>query len=193
MKPLGYVGQFDHWADLIEGIRHGQAGAVEGLYTAIVDGIRPRLMRDVGFQNAEDGLHEVMLIVLDAAVRGTIRDPRRLAGFLRTVTHRRVCAHIRLMAASRTTLPMEDRDQVVPRDQWPDALIQADERAAAATKLFSRLRPREREVLVRFYYREEGHGQICSEMGLTHTQFRLVKSRAIARCMDLARQSRATA
>jgi RNA polymerase sigma-70 factor (ECF subfamily) len=41
--------------------------------------------------------------------------------------------------------------------------------------------PRDREILMRFYLREEPADRICSEMGLSETQFHLLKSRAKAR------------
>jgi len=40
------------------------------------------------------------------------------------------------------------------------------------------LRPRDREILTRFYLHSQTQEQICKEMGLTDTQFRLAKSRA---------------
>jgi DNA-directed RNA polymerase specialized sigma subunit len=48
-----------------------------------------------------------------------------------------------------------------------------------------RLKKRDREILERFYLREQNAQQICAEMRLTETQFRLFKSRAIARCVSL--------
>jgi DNA-directed RNA polymerase specialized sigma24 family protein len=44
---------------------------------------------------------------------------------------------------------------------------------------------RDREVLVRFYLQEQSPGQICRDMRLTATQFRLTKSRAKARFTEL--------
>jgi RNA polymerase sigma-70 factor, ECF subfamily len=44
--------------------------------------------------------------------------------------------------------------------------------------------PRCREILERFYLREQRREQICREMSLTETQFRLLKSRAKARLGD---------
>jgi DNA-directed RNA polymerase specialized sigma24 family protein len=46
---------------------------------------------------------------------------------------------------------------------------------------------RDREVLVRFYLKEEDPDIICREMELTETQFRLIKSRAKARFGELGR------
>ena len=41
---------------------------------------------------------------------------------------------------------------------------------------------------MRFYLREQTPEEICDEMGLTETQFRLLKSRAKARFAELGRK-----
>lgn len=48
---------------------------------------------------------------------------------------------------------------------------------------------RDREILMRFYLDEQSQDQICAEMGLTETQFRLLKSRAKARFGELGRKA----
>jgi len=50
------------------------------------------------------------------------------------------------------------------------------------------LKDHEREILRRFYLEEQTQEQICAEMGLTETQFRLLKSRAKARFGELGRR-----
>ena len=47
---------------------------------------------------------------------------------------------------------------------------------------------RDREILTRFYLREQSQEQICEDMNLTETQFRLLKSRAKARFGELGRR-----
>ena len=48
--------------------------------------------------------------------------------------------------------------------------------------------PRDREVLTRFYLREQSQEQICRDMRLTDTQFRLLKSRAKARFGEIGKK-----
>ena len=50
------------------------------------------------------------------------------------------------------------------------------------------LSSRDREILTRFYLQEESQEQICREMKLTDTQFRLLKSRAKARFGEMGRR-----
>jgi DNA-directed RNA polymerase specialized sigma24 family protein len=55
-------------------------------------------------------------------------------------------------------------------------------------KVLRGLSARDREVLTRFYLHEQSQEQICREMNLTGTQFRLMKSRAKARFGELGRR-----
>ena len=50
------------------------------------------------------------------------------------------------------------------------------------------LSPRHRDILARFYLQEQGEKEICKEMGLSETQFRLLKNRAKQRFGELGRQ-----
>ena len=63
-----------------------------------------------------------------------------------------------------------------------------------AMRVLNSLPARDREILMRFYLRGQTPRQICREMNLTDTQFRLVKSRAKARFTELgkARMARRT-
>jgi DNA-directed RNA polymerase specialized sigma24 family protein len=47
---------------------------------------------------------------------------------------------------------------------------------------------RDREVLTRFYLNEESVDEICKNMDLSETQFRLIKSRAKARFGELGKR-----
>ncbi len=47
---------------------------------------------------------------------------------------------------------------------------------------------RDREILTRFYLMEQSQQQICDQMCLTETQFRLLKSRAKARFGELGKR-----
>ena len=63
----------------------------------------------------------------------------------------------------------------------------ADQQKWLMEMLLNALTARDREMLLRFYVREQSPDQICAEMGITETQFRLVKSRAKARFAELRR------
>jgi DNA-directed RNA polymerase specialized sigma24 family protein len=62
------------------------------------------------------------------------------------------------------------------------------EREDLIKKVLSELSDRDREILTRFYLKEQSESKICLEMVLTETQFRLLKSRAKARFGDLGKK-----
>jgi RNA polymerase sigma-70 factor (ECF subfamily) len=176
------------WAEIVEKIRSDDESGVEELYSALCDGARSKLFRLVGPQSDEDRLHEVLVIVMEAIRTGELRDPQRLMGFVRTVTRRQVAAHIRGAITGRRRMVAVSGAEPTADAESPESVAAAQEQVQALRKVLSRLNPRDREILVRFYLHEQDRMQICGEMGLTDTQFRLYKSRAIARCSDLAQQ-----
>jgi len=56
------------------------------------------------------------------------------------------------------------------------------------TSILRSLPDRDREILTRFYLDEQTQEQICEDMNLTETQFRLLKSRAKARFGELGKR-----
>jgi len=62
------------------------------------------------------------------------------------------------------------------------------QREALATKILKSISQRGRDVLTRFYLMEQSQEQICMDMNLTDTQFRLLKSRAKARFAELGKR-----
>jgi RNA polymerase sigma-70 factor (ECF subfamily) len=55
-------------------------------------------------------------------------------------------------------------------------------------RVLNSLSKRDRKVLTRFYVLEQSQQQICSEMNLTETQFRGLKSLAKARFEELGKR-----
>jgi RNA polymerase sigma factor (sigma-70 family) len=176
----------EYWADIVASIQRGEAHGVEELYRAISKNSSGTLFRSVDPQSVEDYIHEIVVVVLEAIRAGEIRDPACLMGFVKTVTHRRVSLHIRTaMRHRRRTVSIEDgQDPMTPVHQSPEARASLKEKAQNVKKAIASLPDRDREILLRFYYQEQAPEQICREMLLTATQFRLSKSRAIAKCQE---------
>ena len=55
-------------------------------------------------------------------------------------------------------------------------------------KVLGGVAARDREILTRFYLMEQTQEQICDQMNLTETQFRLLNSRVKARFGELGRR-----
>ena len=159
------------------------------LYEFISTGLRPYLARQLRAQDFHDKVHSIFVDVVIAIQRGQLREPHRLMGFARTIARRKVSGYIDDAAATR-------RNQV----DIGSAFWLASPRATPESEMISReqqdlvrwtlahLSQREGEILSRFYMQEQSQQQICLEMGLTHTQYRLLKWRSKARFEQVSRR-----
>ena len=73
------------------------------------------------------------------------------------------------------------------RDSPEEAAIARENEQMAEVVLRS-ISERDRDILTRFYLKEQSQEEICLEMNLSETQFRLLKSRAKARFGELGRK-----
>jgi RNA polymerase sigma-70 factor, ECF subfamily len=169
------------WAGIVTRIQAGQKSGMEELYRVLNRGIRYYLARQLGPQDLEDRLHEILLIVVSAIQNRQVREPERIMGFVRTVAQRRVAAHI-----ERATQNRQKESELTPsldvadQKQDPEQLAMMRQKVELMKSVLAQMPERQREILVRFYRDEQTPEQICQEMSLTETQFRLVKSRAKA-------------
>jgi RNA polymerase sigma-70 factor, ECF subfamily len=177
------------WAELVNRIRVGDSGAMEELYQVFSTGIRFRLYRQLGPQDLDDHVHDAFLVVAQSIRRGDLRQPERLMGYVHTVVRRQVAAHIESAVQARRNRSDLD-DGITLRDHRPDPEKDAIEHESQtlAFRLLNSIAKRDREVLIRFYLKEQSPGEICRSMSLTSTQFRLIKSRAKARFGELGRR-----
>ncbi|MGO9232375.1 MAG: RNA polymerase sigma factor [Bryobacteraceae bacterium] len=176
------------WSPLVARIRAGDQSALEELYGLFSKGIRFYLCRQLGPQDLDDRVHDVFLTITQSIQSGELREPERLMGYVRTVVRRQVAARIDAnVNARRRQTSLEDG--VVLRDRSPDPerLAIQGENVAVALRILNSIAKRDREVLIRFYLNEQPAEQICREMDLTETQFRLIKSRAKARFGELGK------
>ena len=175
------------WASLVERVRNGDDLAREELCAELADLARARLHWGVDPQLLDDKLHDVLVSLLEAIRDGAIRDPERLIGFVRTLSRRRVSLHIRANIQRRSHfVPIGRMDFAAPAEESPEAAARRSENFETLRRLLRRVCARDREILLRFYLDEQAPERICREMGLTATQFRLYKSRALARCSQAA-------
>ncbi len=163
---------------------------MEDLYRVFSEGIRFYLWRQLGAQDLTDKVHDLFLIVTESIMSGELREPERLMGYVRTVVRRQVASHIYKARQQRSNwFQVDVATTLHDRRPSPEHWVIRRQYNDCALRILSTLRKREREVLVRFYLHEQAAAEICREMQLTHTQFRLLKSRAKARLGKLC-QSR---
>jgi len=177
------------WSRLVDRIQAGDPAGMEQLYAVFVKGVRFFLWRQLGPQDLDDKVHDVFLIITQSIKRGELRDPERLMGYVRTVVRRQVAAHIDSAVHARRNHQSLDPSLTLS-DHQPDPERRAIEKENqdVALRMLAGLPKRDREVLIRFYLQEQSAEEICRDLNLTETQFRLIKSRAKARYGELGRR-----
>jgi RNA polymerase sigma-70 factor, ECF subfamily len=181
------------WPLLVLQIKAGKDEGMEQLYKLFSRGIRFYLCRQLGPQELEDKVHDTFLIVVNAIRRGDLREPERLMGFVRTVVRRQVAAYIeQAVQTRREQAELESGIAVADRSQNPEQEAILKQKAALMKSALDSLSKRDRDILIRFYLKEQPQEQICREMSLTETQFRLLKSRAKAKFGEIGKKKLVT-
>jgi RNA polymerase sigma-70 factor, ECF subfamily len=177
------------WAELVDKIKQNDTIGLEELYRVFSRGVRFYLCRQLGPQDLDDRVHDTFLTVAQAIQRGDLREPERLMGYVRTIVRRQVAAQIEENVHSRKhEIDLDWGLAVHDAGSNPEQTAIQRQNEDIARKVLKGIAPRDREVLIRFYLEEQPAEQICDEMGLTETQFRLLKSRAKARFAELGKR-----
>jgi len=168
--------------EIVRLVRSGDAAGLERLYAVFARGVRFYLWRQLGPQDLDDKVHDTFLLVVQAIQRDELRDPERLMGYVRTIVRRQVAAHIdRVVQKRRQQMDIEAGLAIADDNADPESgAIQRQERDLMLSVLAAMTR-RDRDILTRFYLLGHSQERICREMGLSSTQFRLLKSRAKVR------------
>jgi RNA polymerase sigma factor (sigma-70 family) len=183
VEPAAAALDLPDWTATVERIQAGDPDAMAELYAVFTRGIRYLLLRSLGIEDIDDRVHDCFVIVTEAIRSGELREPARLMGYVRTVVRRHIAASIEdTVARRRNVVEFEDAVFTLSdRKNNPEQDLLARQRAEIARRVFNGVSRRDREILRRFYLLEQPQELICSEMGLSYNQFRLLKSRAKAR------------
>jgi RNA polymerase sigma-70 factor (ECF subfamily) len=181
------------WPLLVAQIKAGDDNGLERLYQLFSRGVRYYLCRQLGPEELEDRVHDTFLIVVNAVKKGDLREPERLMGFVRTIVRRQVATYIdHAVHTRREQTDLESGVAVVDRKGDPEQQAIARQKTELMKSVLESLSERDRDILVRFYLREQSQEQICREMRLTETQFRLLKSRAKAKFGEIGKKKLAS-
>lgn len=181
-QPFLIDERFRDAAGLVERIRLGERNSIETLCTLVRTQGRYQLARKVSRDFREDKFHDAVVTVLTAIRNGSLHRPERLSSFVYTITRRSVTAQIRANIRERRCTSLNDTASVPSQSISPEAEAARAQKQQQIVTVLATLCPRDRELLTRFYLDEQLPDQICAEMQLTPTQFRLYKSRALSRC-----------
>ena len=177
------------WAELVDKIKQNDTTGLEELYRVFSRGVRFYLCKQLGPQDLDDRVHDTFLTVAQAIQRGDLREPERLMGYVRTIVRRQIAAQIEENVQSRKhEIDLDWGLAVRDAGSDPEQIAIQSQSEDIARKVLKSIAPRDREVLIRFYLEEQTAEQICGEMSLTETQFRLLKSRAKARFGKLGKR-----
>lgn len=177
------------WKAVVQQIRAGEPRGAEDLYRNLATGARLFLQRRLGTSDVEDLVHDLFVIVVETIRRGDLREPERLMGFVRTVLHRQMSIGIsRLIHAREASINLQSAPHLIATEPTPEQRATAHQNAIIMKQVLKKMSTRNREILTRFYLREESPERICMELGLTETQFNLLKSRAKARLTELVQR-----
>ena len=177
------------WKTVVEKIRAGDPAGEETLYRNLTSGARLFLQRRLGTQSVDDLVHDLFVLIIQAIRRGDLREPERLMGFVRTVLNRQFSLAVsQIIRKRQTSVALESAGDLTAADPTPEQQAAMRQKVALMKQTLKQLNDREFEVLTRFYLREESPQRIRIEMGLTQTQFDLLKSRAKAKLTFLVQR-----
>ncbi|HME10036.1 MAG TPA: sigma-70 family RNA polymerase sigma factor [Bryobacteraceae bacterium] len=172
------------YAELVDRIQQGHPSGMEQLY-GIAKNFTLFLVRQLGNEDVQDKVHDVFVTTAQAITSGKLRDPERLVPFVTTVT--RFYTYGQIERRSRLRKMESNVEELNMADARVDLEQSAyrRQRREIVTEILDNMKDRDRDLLDRFYMQEQSKEQICREMQLTPTQFRLFKSKAKSRFAKL--------
>lgn len=165
------------WDSIVRLVACGDSAACENLYVQF-SSYRCFFGRSVERSDADDLFHELIIDVVTQIKNGLLREPARLAGYVRVIAIRKLRDFITERSRARTSHADLDTTPLQYGGDDPEAETIARENRNIALRILTDLPTRDREVLIRFYLYGELAERIQAELSLTPTQFRLIKSRA---------------
>jgi RNA polymerase sigma-70 factor (ECF subfamily) len=182
------------FAGLAQRIQEGDPAAESELVTCFSRGLLLMLRRLVQNPALADDLHqETFALVLAKVRRGEVREPERLAGFIRGTARNLFIADRRKEARYRSLDDgWEEGEGASPEatlaDRGPAPLdrVLAQEEARQVRRLLDELRfDRDRQLLLRFYLSDDAKEEICADLEIEPERFNKVLFHARERLREL--------
>lgn len=166
--------------DLVSRVRNGDLAAEAEMIERYSRGLRFLLRRKTRDPHlAEDFLQETWAIVLVKIREKGLDNPGRLAGYLCGIANNLALGEMRRVNRQRTTVNSEMVALIPDDSSNPFRNVSRAEVCTQVSKLLDDLKKeRDREILKRFYVREEDKESICSVLGVDSVHFNRVLYRA---------------
>jgi RNA polymerase sigma-70 factor (ECF subfamily) len=109
----------------------------------------------------EDVVDEILMQAIEKVKNGAFRGDSSVGTFLYTITSRRIIDHIR-----QKTKVLRHAPEPAP---FPDPHVEAEgrERARTIAEAVGRLKPKFRDVLYLYYYKELSRDEVARELGIS--------------------------
>jgi RNA polymerase sigma-70 factor, ECF subfamily len=134
--------------------------------------------------DVEDLCQETFRKALEKIRRGEVREPEKLSGFICSLAKNLAIGHLRRL--SRWEIGNADAPPLIDHAPNPYDRLLNKERAGIVRQVISEMRAdRDRQILYRFFIKEEDKEKICADLDLTSLHFNRVLSRALKRFKDL--------
>jgi RNA polymerase sigma-70 factor, ECF subfamily len=177
------VGAIGDNGSLVERIAQGDRDAESEFVRRYIGGVRGLVRRHArpGDPAVDDIVQDVLSNVLQKLRAGGLRDRAALPAYVRSTVVYAARAEYR----QRRSADPVDLDRQDPGDTPQQAAESADTRHAVTRLLGSLPTARDREVLLRFYLRDESKESICALLRIDEAHFRRVVFRARDRLRQL--------
>lgn len=167
-------------ADLVHRIAEGEAAAEAELVDRCGGALRFLARRFTRSEaDAEDLYQETLILAIEKIRRREVREPDRLAGFLRALVKNLSTQQYR--RRSYEAEKPSDHLADVEDERLPSPLggLLHRERTVLTRRLLEQLNvPRDRDVLLRYYIAEDSSARICADLEIDEDHFYRVLSRA---------------
>ena len=173
---------------LVARIRAGDRDAESEFVRLYERGVRVLMRRHcrLGDPVVADLSQEVLMHVLERLRAGALRDADALPGYVRSTVVRTANAEYRRRRDIDPGAVLED----LPSSENPAERHAANQLAALLKALLAQMPvARDREILSRFYLKEEDRDDVCRELGIDSTHFHRVVHRARERFRTMLAQA----
>lgn len=171
-------------AELVSGIASLDRMAEAELIVRYRRGVQVILRRTVNFQDVDDLSQDVFLLAVEKIRAGEVREPERLSGFICGLARNLAIGHLRKQSPPER--PPEDAKEVEDQSGGPLGQLLRQEDDRAVNRVLAELSSaRDREILLRFYLKEEPKERICRDLKIGSLHFNRVLYRARERFREL--------
>ena len=174
-------------AALVSRIHQGDRDAETALIETYGNGLRYQLRRLSNDRAlSEDLFQDTFKVVLEKVRDGLVREPEKLARFIRKTAQNLYIADYRKKARrSAATHPVKDSVSI-DRSEDAHTRMEREQEAKVVRQVIRQMRTeRDRHMLFRFYVAQEDKETICADLGIDPQIFNRLLSRARKRFKEL--------